>query len=94
MLDFFSTVSFNHDLPFLRTSVNQDTAYDIVGRFVINEGGMVEPTRLNQEWSPYPLYRQCKRLREKPNASGQHLYKIHRCSVSHTVCGAEGWSSL
>ena len=49
MLDFFSTVSFNHDLPFLRTSVNQDTAYDIVGRFVINEGGMVEPTRLNQE---------------------------------------------
>jgi 4-phospho-D-threonate 3-dehydrogenase / 4-phospho-D-erythronate 3-dehydrogenase len=41
MLDFYSTVSLNLGLPFLRTSVDHGTAFDIAGRGIANEASMV-----------------------------------------------------
>jgi len=42
MLDFDRTVSLNIGLPFLRTSVDHGTAFDVAGRGVANETSMVE----------------------------------------------------
>lgn len=41
MLDFYSTVSLNLGLPFLRTSVDHGTAFDIAGRGIANETSMI-----------------------------------------------------
>ena len=41
MLDFYSTVSLNIGLPFLRTSVDHGTAFDIAGKGIANESSMV-----------------------------------------------------
>jgi 4-phospho-D-threonate 3-dehydrogenase / 4-phospho-D-erythronate 3-dehydrogenase len=41
MLDFYSTVSLNIGLPFLRTSVDHGTAFDIAGKGIANEASMV-----------------------------------------------------
>lgn len=41
-LDFHKTVSFTMGLPFLRTSVDHGTAFDIAGKGVANETSMVE----------------------------------------------------
>ena len=42
MLNFYSTVSMNIGLPFLRTSVDHGTAFDIAGKNVANEVSMVQ----------------------------------------------------
>lgn len=42
MLDFDRTVSLNIGLPFLRTSVDHGTAFDVAGKGVANETSMIE----------------------------------------------------
>jgi 4-hydroxythreonine-4-phosphate dehydrogenase len=42
MLDFDRTVSLNIGLPFLRTSVDHGTAFDLAGKGVANETSMIE----------------------------------------------------
>lgn len=41
MLDFHETVSLNTGLPFLRTSVDHGTAFDIAGHGIANESSMI-----------------------------------------------------
>jgi 4-phospho-D-threonate 3-dehydrogenase / 4-phospho-D-erythronate 3-dehydrogenase len=45
MLDFHRTVSLNLGLPFLRTSVDHGTAFDIAGRGVANPVSMIEAVK-------------------------------------------------
>lgn len=49
--DFHRTVSMNIGLPFLRTSVDHGTAFDIAGRWIANETGMVEAVRKALQYS-------------------------------------------
>ncbi len=49
MLDFHGTVSMNPGLPFLRTSVDHGTAFDIAGRGIAREDSMVAAIRLALE---------------------------------------------
>ena len=42
MYDFHRTVSMNIGLPFLRTSVDHGTAFEIAGKWIANETGMAE----------------------------------------------------
>lgn len=51
MYDFHRTISMNIGLPFLRTSVDHGTAFDIAGRWVANETGMVEATMKALQYS-------------------------------------------
>ena len=46
MLDFHGTVSMNPGLPFLRTSVDHGTAFDIAGKGIAREDSMVAAIRL------------------------------------------------
>lgn len=49
MLDFHGTVSMNLGMPFLRTSVDHGTAFDIAGRGIAKEDSMVAAIRLALE---------------------------------------------
>jgi 4-hydroxythreonine-4-phosphate dehydrogenase len=49
MLDFHGTVSMNLGMPFLRTSVDHGTAFDIAGMGIAREDSMVEAIRLALE---------------------------------------------
>lgn len=51
MYDFHRTVSMNIGLPFLRTSVDHGTAFDIAGKWIANETGMVEAIRKALQYS-------------------------------------------
>ena len=50
MLDFHRTVSLNIGLPFLRTSVDHGTAFDIAGKGLANPLSMVEAVRKAAEY--------------------------------------------
>lgn len=50
-LDFYRTVSLTMGLPFLRTSVDHGTAFDIAGRGLANETSMVEAIRLAVQYA-------------------------------------------
>ncbi len=50
-LDFYRTVSLTMGLPFLRTSVDHGTAFDIAGRGIANETSMVEAIRAAVRYS-------------------------------------------
>jgi len=45
-LDFYRTVSITHDLPFLRTSVDHGTAFDIAGQGIASEISLDEAIKL------------------------------------------------
>lgn len=45
MVDFHRTVSFTHNLPFLRTSVDHGTAFDIAGQGIASEVSLDEAIR-------------------------------------------------
>lgn len=46
MVDFHKTISITHDLPFLRTSVDHGTAFDIAGTGIASEESLDEAIRL------------------------------------------------
>lgn len=49
MLDFHGTISMNLGLPFLRTSVDHGTAYDIAGKGIANENSMTSAIKFALE---------------------------------------------
>jgi 4-hydroxythreonine-4-phosphate dehydrogenase len=49
--DFYGTVSLTMGLPFLRTSVDHGTAFEIAGQNKANERSMVEAIRLAAEYA-------------------------------------------
>lgn len=51
MLDFHHTVSMNTGMPFLRTSVDHGTAFDIAGKFIASGESMKEAIRKSLEYS-------------------------------------------
>jgi 4-phospho-D-threonate 3-dehydrogenase / 4-phospho-D-erythronate 3-dehydrogenase len=50
-LDFEKTISITNGLPFLRTSVDHGTAFDIAGKGIANESGMTEAIVLAAKYS-------------------------------------------
>ncbi len=50
-LDFFKTISLTLGLPFLRTSVDHGTAFEIAGRGIANETSMVEAIKAAAQYS-------------------------------------------
>ena len=52
-LDFERTVSVTLELPFLRTSVDHGTAFDIAGTGVASEISMVEAFRIAEKYVPF-----------------------------------------
>ncbi len=50
MLDFSGTVSMNLGLPFLRTSVDHGTAFDIAGKGVADETSMIQAIRVAKHY--------------------------------------------
>ena len=53
MHDFEKTVSITNGLPFLRTSVDHGTAFDIAGKGIANGTSMYEAIKLAAEYSEY-----------------------------------------
>lgn len=53
MVDFERTISITNNLPFLRTSVDHGTAFDIAGTGKASAVSMVEAIRLAAEYAPY-----------------------------------------
>jgi 4-hydroxythreonine-4-phosphate dehydrogenase len=53
MADFEKTVSITNGLPFLRTSVDHGTAFDIAGKGIASGTSMIEAIRLAGEYSRY-----------------------------------------
>ncbi|MFB4158826.1 4-hydroxythreonine-4-phosphate dehydrogenase PdxA [Geomicrobium sp. JSM 1781026] len=53
MTDFERTVSITNGLPFLRTSVDHGTAFDIAGTGVASEVSMVECLKVAAQYAPY-----------------------------------------
>lgn len=53
MVDFEKTVSITNGLPFLRTSVDHGTAFDISGKGIASGTSMIEAIRLAGEYSRY-----------------------------------------
>ncbi|NIK13292.1 4-hydroxythreonine-4-phosphate dehydrogenase PdxA [Alkalibacillus almallahensis] len=53
MTDFERTVSITNGLPFLRTSVDHGTAYDIAGQNIASEVSMVEAILACAKYTPY-----------------------------------------
>ena len=49
--DFHRTISMNIGLPFLRTSVDHGTAFDIAGKWIADETGMVEAIKKSLQYS-------------------------------------------
>lgn len=57
MYDFDRTVSMNLGLPFLRTSVDHGTAFDIAGKGIANEVSMIEAIKKALQYSiPYKTF--------------------------------------
>ncbi len=52
-LDFERTVSVTFELPFLRTSVDHGTAFDIAGTGTASEISMVEAFQIAEKYTPY-----------------------------------------
>lgn len=52
MVDFERTISITNNMPFLRTSVDHGTAFDIAGTGSVSEVSMVEAIRLAAEYAP------------------------------------------
>ncbi|MGB4438083.1 MAG: 4-hydroxythreonine-4-phosphate dehydrogenase PdxA, partial [Sedimentibacter sp.] len=52
MVDFERTISITNNLPFLRTSVDHGTAFDIAGTGMAGEVSMVEAIKLAAEYAP------------------------------------------
>jgi len=48
-VDFYGTVSVTLDLPFIRTSVDHGTAYDIAGKGIANAESLVEAIKVAAE---------------------------------------------
>ncbi|HEX7064406.1 MAG TPA: 4-hydroxythreonine-4-phosphate dehydrogenase PdxA, partial [Bacillales bacterium] len=53
MADFERTVSITNGLPFLRTSVDHGTAYDIAGKGIASAVSMVECIKAAAKYTPY-----------------------------------------
>ena len=53
MVDFEKTISITNNLPFLRTSVDHGTAFDIAGKNKASSVSMEEGIRLAFEYAPY-----------------------------------------
>ncbi len=52
-LDFERTIAITNGLPFLRTSVDHGTAFDIAGKGIASPVSMVEAIRLAAKYAPY-----------------------------------------
>jgi 4-hydroxythreonine-4-phosphate dehydrogenase len=52
-LDFEKTIAITNGLPFLRTSVDHGTAFDIAGKGIANEASLTEAIRLAAKYSLY-----------------------------------------
>lgn len=52
MVDFERTISITNNLPFLRTSVDHGTAFDIAGKGIASEVSMLEAIRLAALYAP------------------------------------------
>lgn len=52
-LDFERTIAITNGLPFLRTSVDHGTAFDLAGKGVASAVSMVEAIRLAAKYAPY-----------------------------------------
>jgi 4-phospho-D-threonate 3-dehydrogenase / 4-phospho-D-erythronate 3-dehydrogenase len=50
MIDFYKTVSLTLGLPFLRTSVDHGTGFDIAGKNIANPASMIEAIRLAKKY--------------------------------------------
>lgn len=51
-VDFHRTISITNNMPFLRTSVDHGTAFDIAGKNIANEISLEEAIRLAAEYAP------------------------------------------
>lgn len=51
MVDFERTIAVTNNLPFMRTSVDHGTAFDIAGKGIVSEISMVEAIRLAAKYS-------------------------------------------
>lgn len=51
-VDFHKTISLTNNMPFLRTSVDHGTAFDIAGKNIADEISLVEAIRLAAEYAP------------------------------------------
>jgi 4-hydroxythreonine-4-phosphate dehydrogenase len=51
MVDFHRTISITHDLPFLRTSVDHGTAFDIAGQGIASEVSLDEAIKLAAKYA-------------------------------------------
>lgn len=51
--DFERTISFTHSMPFLRTSVDHGTAFDIAGKNVASPVSMIEAILLAAKYAPH-----------------------------------------
>ncbi|MCX7772198.1 MAG: 4-hydroxythreonine-4-phosphate dehydrogenase PdxA, partial [Clostridia bacterium] len=56
-LDFERTIAVTIGLPFLRTSVDHGTAFDIAGQGIASPVSMIEAIRLAAKYSP--SYKKC-----------------------------------
>lgn len=52
MTDFYRTISFTNGLPFLRTSVDHGTAFDIAGKNIASSVSMEECIKLGAHYAP------------------------------------------
>lgn len=52
MVDFERTISLTNNMPFLRTSVDHGTAFDIAGKGIASEVSMFEAIKLAAEYAP------------------------------------------
>lgn len=50
--NFMKTISLTNSMPFLRTSVDHGTAYDVAGKNIASEVSMVEAVRLAAKYGP------------------------------------------
>lgn len=57
MVDFERTISITNNLPFLRTSVDHGTAFDIAGTGIVSEISMVEAIKLAAQYAPKFKYK-------------------------------------
>lgn len=52
MVDFERTISLTNNMPFLRTSVDHGTAFDIAGKNIVSEVSMIEAILLAAKYGP------------------------------------------
>ena len=51
--DFYRTIAITNGLPFLRTSVDHGTAFDLAGKGTASEISMIEAVKLAAKYAPY-----------------------------------------